>query len=143
MKFVIVYWTRYGNNKKIVDYLAVKLKAKGEVHVFKTDEADPTAMPAADFYIFSAAAEKFMVQKDMRKLMKKLKGMDGKKYGIINTHGSKNKNWLAPMAKILDKKNMVKVAETDFAVEGSIGSGTHLQEGWEAKLDAFADKLSR
>ena len=73
MKYVIVYWSRYGNGKKVVTHLAEKLKSKGaETQMFTTDEADPTSMPAADYYIFSAPAEVFNVQRNMRKFMKKL-----------------------------------------------------------------------
>ena len=141
MKFVIVYWTRHGNNKKIVDYLAGELKEEGEVQVLLTDDADPAAMPLADFYIFSAATEAFRVQKNMRRLMKKLKGMEGRKYGIINTHAMKDRNWLGSMERLLSKKKMMKLAETDFAMGKQVESGEGLQEGWEQKLDAFINKL--
>jgi len=71
MKYVIVYWSRFGNGKKIVQTLEEKLQnKKAETEVFKTDEADPTSMPNADMYIFSAPAEAFNVQKNMRKFMK-------------------------------------------------------------------------
>ena len=54
MKYVIVYFSRYGNGKKLVEYLAGKLKEKkGAVQLFKVDEADPGAMPEADVYVFS------------------------------------------------------------------------------------------
>ena len=43
MKSVIVYWSRYGNGKKLVEYLDDKLKEKKiETQIFKTDEANPT-----------------------------------------------------------------------------------------------------
>lgn len=139
MKYVIVYWTRHGNNKKIVDYLTGKLE--GEVQVFRTEEATPEAMPDADFYIFSAAAEKFALQKNMRVLMKNLQNMDGKKYGIINTHGRKKKNWLPAMEKLLSKKGMLKVTETHFLISGAPQDGPGLEEGWEQKLDQFSANL--
>jgi flavodoxin len=138
MKYVIVYWSRYGHNKKIAERLAKKLE--GETRVLTTDEADPGALPEADLYVFSAAAEAFNLQSNMRSFMKKLEGMNGKKYGIINTHGM-DKNRLYKMEKLLSKKNMVKVADVDFKVGKDIKSGNALFEGWEAKLDEFAGKL--
>ena len=142
MKYVVVYWTRYGNNKKIVDHLAEQLKAKGEVQVFKTDEADPKALPEADAYIFSAAVEAFRVQANMKQFMKGLEGMEGKKYGIINTHCMKKKNWLKKMEKLLSKKKMVKAAETHFHISGEgQEQGNGLAEGWQAQLAEFAGKL--
>ncbi|MBU0496621.1 MAG: flavodoxin domain-containing protein [Candidatus Thermoplasmatota archaeon] len=141
MKYVIVYWSRYGNNKKLVDALAEKLKQKGETQIFKTDEADPAAMPSADVYVFSTPTEAHNIQRNMRSFMKKLQSMDGKKYGIINTHGMK-KNWLPKMEKLLSKKNMVKVTGVDFQVlNKDEKTGNPLIDNWEDRLDEFAQKL--
>jgi flavodoxin len=141
MKYVIVYWSRYGNGKKIVDYLDKMLREnKNETQIFKTDEADPTAMPEADMYIFSAPTEAFNLQKNMRSFMKKLDGMDNKNYGIINTHGM-NRNWLNKMEKLLSKKNMLKKASVDFQVTKEANTGNGLMDGWEEKVDEFAKNL--
>jgi flavodoxin len=141
MKYVIVYWSRYGNGKKVVEHLAEALqKKKAETQVLRTDEAKPAAMPAADVYVFSAPAEAFNLQMNMRRFMKQLTGMEGRKYGIINTHAM-NKNRLAKMEKLLSKKNMVKVAEVDFKMGKDVQSGNGLPEGWEARVDEFARKL--
>jgi flavodoxin len=141
MKFTIVYWSRYGHNKKIVNYLSDKLnEKKAETKILTTDEADPSALPEADLYVFSAAAEAFNLQKNMRTFMKNLEGMNGKKYGIINTHGM-DKNRLSKMEKLLSKKNMIKVANVDFKVGKDIKSGNALMDGWESKIDEFAEKL--
>lgn len=142
MKYVIVYWSRYGNGQKLVNYLAGKLKEKGaETQMFKTDEADPTAIPKADIYVFSAPTEALNIQKDMRKFMKNLRGMEERRYGIINTHGMK-KNRLDKMEKLLSKKKMIKVAGVEFHVEGDgVQTGNGLMGNWKAKLDEFAGKL--
>ena len=141
MKYIIIYWSRYGNGKKIVKYLTGKLKEKAiEVQIFKTDEADPAAMPEADLYVFSAPTEAFNIQKNMRNFMKKLEGMEEKKYGIINTHAMK-KNRLYKMENILSIKKMVKVAEVDFKVGNGSQTGNGLMENWKDKLDEFAGNL--
>ena len=57
VKYAIVYWSRYGNNRKIAEHLAKALEKKGQVTVMTADKADPNAMPAADVYVFSAASE--------------------------------------------------------------------------------------
>ena len=72
--------------------------------------------------------------------MKKIEGMDQKKYGIINTHAM-DRNWLPEMEKMLSKKNMVKVAGLDFQVGKDANTGNGLMEGWEAKVDEFMGKL--
>ncbi|HUS98741.1 MAG TPA: hypothetical protein VMY59_00280 [Candidatus Thermoplasmatota archaeon] len=141
MKYVLVYWSRYGNGRKLIDSLAVTLKKKGaETQVFITDEANPAAMPNADVYVFSAPAEAFNLQMNMRSFMKRLSGMDEKKYGIMNTHAMK-KNRLGEMENLLSKKNMVKIAEVDFQVGKDTQSGNGLMGNWNAKLDEFAQKL--
>jgi flavodoxin len=141
MKYTIVYWSRYGHNKKIVNYLSEKLKEKkAETQILTTDEADPRALPEADLYVFSAAAEAFNLQRNMRTFLKNLEGLNGKKYGIINTHGM-DKNRLPKMEKLLSNKNMVKVADVDFKVGKDIKSGNALMDSWETKIDKFAEKL--
>ena len=141
MNYVIVYWSRYGNGKKIVDYITTKLKDKGgKTQVFKTDETDPASLPDADVYIFSAPAEAFNLQKNMRTFMKNLEGMGEKKFGIINTHGMKSGK-LEKMEKILSSKKMVMVAGVDFQVGKEAQSGNALPDGWELKIDVFIEKL--
>ena len=141
MNYVIVYWSRYGNGKKIVYYITTKLKDKGvKTQVFKTDETDPASLPDADVYIFSAPAEAFNLQKNMRTFMKNLEGMEEKKFGIINTHGMKSGK-LEKIEKILSSKKMVMVAGVDFQVGKEAQSGNALPDGWELKIDDFIEKL--
>jgi len=142
MKYAIMYWSRYGNGKKLVEHLAGKLnEKKAETKVFNINQADPAAMPTADVYVFSAPAEALSLQRDMKTFMKNLQGMEGKKYGIINTHGMK-KDRLDKMEKILSKKNMTKLAGVEFHVEGDgVQTGNGLPKGWETTLDEFAKKL--
>ena len=141
MKSVIVYWSRYGNGKKIVDYLSKKFNEKKvETQIFKTDEIEPHELPSADFYIFSSPTEAFNVQKNMRKFIKNLNDMNEKKYCVINTHGM-NKNWIYKFDKILLKKNMKKISGIDFRVGKDANTGNGLMSGWESKVDTFVDDL--
>ena len=141
MKYVIVYWSRYGNGKKLVEHLAGMLGKKGETKVLTISEADPTSMPAADLYIFSAPQEKFMLQTDMRRFMKTITGLEGRKYGIINTHAMPKRSQLEKMEKLLSKKQMVKVAAADFRIGPGSQTGNGLMAGWETKLEEVAGKL--
>jgi menaquinone-dependent protoporphyrinogen IX oxidase len=141
MKYVMVYWSRYGHNKKLVKSLSELLKKRGaETQILTVDEADPTALPAADMYVFSAAAEAFNLQRNMKIFMKRLSGLDGKSYGIMNTHRMK-KNRLRKMERLLSKKNMVKKAEVDFQVGKDLESGNAFLGDWQAKLSAFAERI--
>jgi flavodoxin len=138
MKYVIIYYSRFGNNKKVVEHLAQILMKKGQVQVLTADKANP--LPPAEVYIFSAAAERFSIQSDMKKLMKGISGMDGK-YAIINTHALKFKSWLGRMDKLLAKSGMVKMAEIDFQMGEGTDKGNGLAEGWENRLEEFAGKI--
>ena len=141
MKYIIVYWSHYGNNKKLVDSLALMLNDKGaETQIFTTDEANPTEMPTADVYIFSSPAESFNLQKNMIMFMKNLSGMEGEKYGIMNTHWMQ-KNRLGKMEKLLSHQKMTKIAEVDFLVEKDGQGGYKLKEKWEVKLAEFAKRI--
>jgi len=125
MKYAIVYWSRYGNGKKIVDHLAEKLKEnKAEIQILRTDDGDSTSLPESDVYIFSSPTEAFNIQKNMRTFMKNLEGMR-----------------LNKMEKLLSNKKMVKIAEVDFQVGKDANTGNGLMEGWKVKLDEFAGKL--
>jgi len=141
MKYIIVYWSRYGNGKKIVNYLSSKLNDKKvETKIFKTDETNPSKLPEADLYVFSAPTEAFNIQKNMRKFIKNLEGMNEKKYGIINTHAMK-RNLLFKMEKLLSKKNMTKVASVDFQIGEGSQNGEGLMVGWESMVDEFVGQL--
>ena len=97
-------------------------------------------MPKADLYIFSAPTEAFRIQSNMRSFMKNLEGMEGKKYGIINTHGMK-KSKLKNMESILSKKNMVMESGVDFQVGKNANTGNGLMDGWKTKIEDFAKNL--
>ena len=141
MESVIIYWSRYGNGKKAVDYLADKMNKKDvKIKVYRTEEANPAAMPDVDIYIFSAPTEAFSIQRNMKIFMKKLNGMEEKKYGIMNTHAMKG-NMLKKMEKILAKKNMIKVAEVEIKVGKEAEKGNALMDGWQKKIDEFAYTL--
>ena len=141
MKYLIIYWSRFGNNKKIIDHLANVLKSKGEVQILKAGTPEAEKLPDADVYVFSAAAEKFSIQADMKKLMKNLRGMEGKKYATINTHALKSKNWLGRMDKLLAKSGMKKIADIHFRMGEGTDKGSGLQQGWESELESFAGKI--
>ena len=138
----MVYWSRYGHNKQIVNYLKDTLESKGHsAQVLNADEADPKSLPDAGVYIFSAAAEAFRIQKNMRNFMKSMDGLQGKKCAIINTHAMKKRNWLKSMDKMVSKKNMDKITETDFVIGEGQNKGEGLSDDWQSHLNSFIEKL--
>ena len=141
MRYVIVYWSRFGNNKRIAEKLEELLKPKGEVKVLNAEKVGTAKLPDADVYIFSAAAERFTIATPMKKLMKSLRGMEGKRYAVINTHALGFKNWLGRMNKLLKNSGMSKAAELDFRMGPETDKGKGLADGWESRLAGFAGKL--
>ena len=143
MECVIVYWSRYGHGKKLVDFLVERLEENDWKVISETPEKlDPKNMPESDLYVFSSPTEAFRIKRDMRKFMKKIEGLDNRPYGIINTHFMK-KNWLKNMEKILSKKkNMNKLAEIDFRIERDKAEKKEgLPENWVKDLKKFSDQL--
>lgn len=141
MKYIMIYWSRFGNGEKVVNYISNKLNEKNiETNIFKTNDADPKNLPDADLYIFSTPTEAFNIQRNMRNFIKKIEGMDGKKFGIINTHAM-NRNWLNKLEKLLIKKNMKMVAGIDFRIGERSQTGDGLLNGWESRADEFIEKL--
>ncbi len=144
MRCVIIYWSRYGHGKKLVEHLSKILKEDDvKTKIFKPSELEPDNIPKADLYVFSTPTEAFRIKSDMRKFMKKIEGLEGKPYGIINTHSMK-RDWLNSMEKILKKKKMKKIAEVDFKI-GKVGAedGDALPFNWKGDLDRFSKELIR
>lgn len=140
MRYVIAYWSRFGNNERIAKHLAGLLGRKGEAVLVKAGTPGADKLPKADVYVFCAAAERFSISSPMKSLMKGLSSMDGK-YAIINTHGLKFKSWLGRMDKLLKRSGLRKVAELDFVMGEGTDKGKGLPEGWEPRLAELAGKL--
>ena len=138
----MVYYSRFGHNKQIVEYIKEKLSNKGHtVNVIESTQSDPKNLPNADVFVFSASVEAFRIKKEMRHFMKKMDGVNGKKCALINTHGMKKRNWLKSMEKMITKKNMQKMAEIDFIIGEGQDKGEGLEKDWKKKLDGFIESI--
>lgn len=142
MECVIIYWSRFGHGEKITGYLAEKLQEyEINTKTFKANDVDPKKTPEADLYIFSSPTEMLRIKKQMKKIMKKLDNLQGKKYGIINTHAMK-KDRLKNMEKILKKKEMEKIGELEFQIDKKKSEkGEGLPENWQARVEQFVKRL--
>jgi flavodoxin len=144
MKIVMVYSSRYGNGKKCVDTVDEQLKTKGhEVLVINAQKADPSQLPPADLYIFSGATEAFNIAAGIRKYLKKMPQMEGKKYALISTHAMDKAIALNKMEKLLTKKKkMEKVSTIDFKVNNKMAQqGNGLPEGYEDNLREWVEGI--
>jgi flavodoxin len=143
MKIVIIYSSRYGNGKKCVDCVDEELKTKGhEVLVINAQEANPAQIPPADLYIFSGATEAFSIAVGIKKYLKKIPKMEGKKYAIMSTHAMERAIALKKMEKLLSqKKKMTKVSSIDFQVNKQAQEGNGLPEGYEDSLQKWVKEI--
>ena len=122
MKIAIIYSSRFGNGKKCVDFVDEQLRTKGhEVQVINAQNADPSQILPVDLYIFSGATEAFSIARGIKKYLKKMPSMDGKKYALISTHAMKRAIALKKMEKLLTKKKkMNKVAKMSIEIKTAL-----------------------
>lgn len=142
MRVVIVYFSRYGNGKKCVDCVEAEMRKKGhEVEVLAANVSDPAKVPQADLYIFSAAAEQFGLNNEMKAYIRGMPELAGRKYALINTHGLKKPRGLPRMTKFCTEKKMVKLAEIDFQIGKDGKAGNGLPADYQARLTQWVAGL--
>lgn len=143
MKIAIIYSSRYGNGKKCVDFVDERLRDKGhEVQVINAPKGDPLQIPPADLYIFSGATEAFSIAKGIKKYLKKMPTMEGKKYALISTHAMDKAIALNKMEKLLtNKKKMTMVTSIDFQVKEGSQQGNGLPEGYKESLQKWVEEI--
>ena len=140
MKINIVYESKFGNGKKMLDELSQILKNKNqEVELFKFTETDPRDLPRADLYLFHSPTRQFMLPLGVRSFVKKFKPpADARGYALSTTYMDPRTIALKKMDAYLQKKNMVKVAE-DLKIKILDMKGP--LEEYGDKLKSFADSL--
>ena len=113
MKINIVYESKFGNGKKMLDELAQLMKdEKQEVEFFKFTETGPDSLPAADLYIFHSPTRQFMLPIGVRSFVKKFNPPAEKtKYALSTTYMDPRAIALKKMDALLQKKGMVKAVE--------------------------------
>jgi hypothetical protein len=126
------------------------------VEIHHVREMDPRALPRADLYLFSSPGRMGKPIGSMRRFLKKARLTEGTRYALLTTEGAPQPDkktgrmpteeevarWekVRPtMNEILQAKGFVEVAEDKVYVTGMKGP---LEEGWQRKVDAFADQLA-
>ena len=72
MKINIIYESKFGNGKKMLDELSQLLKdKKQQVELFKFTETDPESLPQADLYLFHSPTRQFMLPLGVRSFVKR------------------------------------------------------------------------
>ena len=159
MKIAIYFETRFGNNQRVAAHLSGTLIAKGHTtEVHKISEVKPKAIAPADLYVFSSPTRVGKPKGSMRRFLKKVQLPPKAKYALIATHGSprpdkktgkmpsqeeveKYQKTLSIMQELLAGKG-TKIAEMKLYVSSESMQGP-LVEGWEKKVDEFADLITK
>ena len=157
MRITYVHASKFGNGALVAEEFKQHLAAKGvAVDVHHVREVDPRALPEADLYLFSSPGRMGKPIGSMRRLLKKARLGEGARYALLTTEGAPKPDkktgrmptedeiarWekVRPtMNQILQGRGLVEVAEEKVYVTGMKGP---LEEGWQRKVDEFADRLA-
>lgn len=148
--------SKYGNGVKVAEEFKDQMAAKGvAVNIHHIRDASPKEMPPADLYVFSSPGRMGKPRGCARRFLKKAALPPGTKYAILTTEGAprpdkktgrmpteeEQAKWqrvIPIMNQILQEKGLVKVAEGKVLVTGMKGP---LEEGWQKKVEDFADLI--
>jgi hypothetical protein len=156
MKITYLHASKFGNGALVAEEFKKQMATRGvAVDVHHIREMDAHALPAADLYLFSSPGRMGKPIGSMRRFLKKADLPSGTKYALLTTEGAPQpdkKTGRMPTAEeiarwekvrptmndILRGKGLVEVAEDAVYVTGMRGP---LEEGWQHKVDDFADHL--
>ena len=156
MKIEYVHASKFGNGAMVAEEFKRQMLAKGvivELHHIR--DAAPKEMPAADLYLFSSPGRMGRPIRSMRRFLKQVRLPAGSKYALLTTAAAPQPNkktgqlptdeemarWqrvMPIMNELLQAKGLVEVDEDKVLVTGLKGP---LEEGWQQKVKAFADRL--
>jgi sulfite reductase alpha subunit-like flavoprotein len=155
MRIQYLHASKYGNGAAVAEEFRRHLAAKGvTVEVHHVREVDPRALPPADLYLFSSPGRMGKPIGAMRRFLKRLRLPVGTRYALLTTEMAPEPDQrgrvptdddfgscqrvIPHMNEVLQAAGLVNVAQDKVFVTGMKGP---LEEGWEGKVDAFADGL--
>lgn len=148
--------SKYGNGVKVAEEFTRRMASRGvTVNVHHIKDVSAKALPPADLYLFSSPARLGKPIGGMRRFLKGLDAPAGARYAILTTEGApqpdkktgripteeeqaKYQRVIPIMSEMLQGAGMVEVAAGKVLVTGMKGP---LEDGWETKVDAFADAI--
>jgi flavodoxin len=143
MNICICYESKYGNGKRCMEYLRDVLSKDGhEVALFSVREQDPSSLPEAEVYIFSAPTQIGNVAGKMKKFLKKAEfSNEGAKYALVTTclDPQKTKS-ITAMEDLLSSKGVTKAA--DGLIIKVTGMKGPCEDGHEEQLRKFAKTVA-
>jgi hypothetical protein len=157
MKIEYLHASKFGNGAMVADEFKKDMDAKGVVvNVHHIHDMSPKELPPADLYLFSSPGRMGKPIGGMRRFLKKVRLPAGTKYAVLTTEAAPHPDkktgrmpteeerakWqrvIPIMNEILEDEGLVKVAEDKVLVTGMKGP---LEDGWQQKVAAFADRIS-
>lgn len=156
MRIEYFHDSKFGNGAMVADEFREHMRARGvEVGVHHIHDTRPGDLPAADLYVFSSPGRMGRPRGNMRRFLRKVDLPAGSRYALLTTEGAprpdkktgrmpteeERARWqhvLRDMREVLAGKGLVEVDEDRVFVTGLKGP---LEDGWQQKVDAFADRL--
>jgi menaquinone-dependent protoporphyrinogen IX oxidase len=156
MKIEYLHASKYGNGAQVAAEFEKQMTAKGvEVHLHHIRDVRAQDLPTADLYVFSSPGRMGRPIGSMRRFLRKVALPAGTTYAILTTEAAPQPDkktgrmpteeeiakWqkVRPiMNQILQDKGLVEVAEDKVLVTGLKGP---LEDGWQDKVAAFADRI--
>ena len=157
MKVVYVHASKYGNGARVADEFRSRMANHDiAVETHHVEEVEPEEIAAADLYVFSSPGRMGRPIRSIRHFLKDVQLPRGTRYALLTTEMAPQpdkKTGVVPteeeicrfqhvrpiMIEILRHKGLVKVAEEKVYVTDLKGP---LEDGWQAKVDAFADAIA-
>lgn len=157
MNIAYYHASKFGNGAMVAEEFKRIMAASGvTVHVRHIRDAKPTEMPQADLYVFSSPGRMGKPIGSARRFLSRVRLQPGTRYAILTTQAAPRPNkktgempteeelarWeriIPIMNELLQAKGLAKVAEGTVLVTGLKGP---LEEGWQKKVEAFADQIS-
>lgn len=149
--------SKYGSGVKVAEEFRRRMADKGVVvNVHHIKDVSAKALPPADLYLFSAPARMGRPIGSMRRFLKKLDAPAGARCAILTTEGApqpdkatgkvpseeevaKYQKVIPIMSELVKGAGMVEVAASKVLVMAVKGP---LEDGWEQKVDDFADGIA-
>jgi menaquinone-dependent protoporphyrinogen IX oxidase len=156
MNIAYYHASKFGNGAMVAEEFKKIMAARGiTVSVQHIRDADPKDLPQADLYVFSSPGRMGKPKGSVRRFLSKASLEPGTRYAILTTQGAPKPDkktgtmptqeeldrWervIPIMNELLEAKGLKKVAEGAVWVTGLKGP---LEEGWQHKVAAFADRV--
>jgi menaquinone-dependent protoporphyrinogen IX oxidase len=152
-----IHASKFGNGARVAERFAQRMEANGvSVSTHHIDEISPTGLSHADLYVFSSPGRMGRPIRGARTFLKRLQLPANTRAAILTTEMAPQpdkKTGRMPteeeicrfqkvrpiMHQLLLDKGLTEVAQDAVFVTDIKGP---LEDGWEMKVDAFADRIA-